>query len=401
MNYLKTYFLACIVTLMLFVGVNWLVDPFGMFWSPEVSGLNTLKTEAGKRSRTIKPYRLGAVAPATLLIGNSRIEMGIAAESTAFIYQPVYNAGIPGLELRRQMATALEQIANNDNLKHIIVSVDYLDYLYREAYFLENPVPAPITLKTPSALERSRTWLSDRIALLASIDTMTASLATIQGQSGGDNAITRHGTNVADGYRTIMRWEGIKPLFKQKLAEVNKRLAHRDMTLYHTSIDENPGVTWLAQLLRVAREHDVTVDVFLSPYHYSYLHLIHDNDHWDRFEQWKTALANIPAIASGEVALWDFSVVNGYTTERVPLESPHTLMHWFWEPAHYRSELGELLLGTMLNGSAQSPAIGVRLEQDRVAAHHQMQTQALQATRDQWQQLQSGLKLTLSPMTTP
>ncbi|PIE37693.1 MAG: hypothetical protein CSA53_05280, partial [Gammaproteobacteria bacterium] len=167
MNYLRLFFITCLMTLGLCAAVNWFVDPYGMFWSPRVTGVNTHKIEAGKRSRTIKPERLAKLNPEIALIGNSRIEMGIAAESPHFGNTFVYNAGIPGIKLRRQYDLAREQIDNNPNLKSLIVSLDYLDFLYPQSAFLDTNSPLQKQSKT-GWFDNAKERLKTRFALLLS-----------------------------------------------------------------------------------------------------------------------------------------------------------------------------------------------------------------------------------------
>ena len=50
------------------------------------------------------------------------------------------------------------------------------------------------------------------------------------------------------------------------------------------------------------------------------------------------------------------------------------MLQWYWEPAHYRKELGDLMLeaieGTECVSAAQKPLAGVVLTGQNTAAHH-------------------------------
>jgi hypothetical protein len=84
---------------------------------------------------------------------------------------------------------------------------------------------------------------------------------------------------------------------------------------------------------------------------------------WALFEEWKRQLADIAAEFS--VPLWDFNAVDSYSTESPPAaHDRRSMLRWFWEPAHYRRELGDLMLGTMLDrecGPSGAGRFGVRL----------------------------------------
>lgn len=389
MNYLRLFFISCFLTLGLCALINWFVDPYGMFWSPLVEGVNTHKVEAGKRARTIKPERLATVNPELALIGNSRIEMGIAAESPHFANTSVYNAGIPGIGLRKQYQLAQEQIDSNPNLKSLIISLDYLDFLYPQRSFA--PENNPLNEETESNwLATLREAVKTRFALLLSIDTLISSIKTLSLQSAAQNRVTEHGTNIADGYLSIMQWEGIKPLFRQKLKEINKRLSNNTTQLDFGSLASNPGLIRLNVLLEKAQANNIPVTLFISPYHYSYLHAIKDNRHWTAFNRWKNALAELPQIANGSVTLWDFGIINQQTAEAVPLEKPKTLMLWYWEPAHYRATLGEKMLPVLL-GEATTTSLAVKLTPAIMTKHINEQNKALNTTKERNKKLMDKL----------
>lgn len=389
MNYLRLFFISCFLTLGLCAAINWFVDPYGMFWSPLVEGVNTHKVEAGKRAQTIKPERLAAVNPELALIGNSRIEMGIAAESPHFANTSVYNAGIPGIGLRKQYQLAQEQIDNNPNLKSLIISLDYLDFLYPQRSF--SPENNPLNEETESnGLATLREAVKTRFALLLSIDTLISSIKTLSLQNAAQNRVTEHGTNIADGYLSIMQWEGIKPLFRQKLKEINKRLSNNTTQLDFGNLASNPGLIRLNALLKKAQANNIPVTLFISPYHYSYLHAIKNNRHWLAFNRWKNALAELPQVANGSVTLWDFGIINQQTAEAVPLEKPKTLMLWYWEPAHYRATLGEKMLPVLL-GEASASSLAVKLTPAVMTKHINEQNKALNATKERNQKLMDKL----------
>jgi hypothetical protein len=50
------------------------------------------------------------------------------------------------------------------------------------------------------------------------------------------------------------------------------------------------------------------------------------------------------------IPLWDFSGFNEVTTESVPPSGDlKTPVKWFWEPAHYKRETGNLILDRIVN----------------------------------------------------
>ena len=108
--------------------------------------------------------------------------------------------------------------------------------------------------------------------------------------------------------------------------------------------------------------------LFVNPYHEDYLEIVWRAGLWPLFEDWKRRLLRL-ASDGGAEALWDFSLLNEYTTEDPPPQGDkQATLHWFWEPAHYKAELGELMLGQML-GEPDQARVGVLLSEDTIDEH--------------------------------
>ena len=73
-------------------------------------------------------------------------------------------------------------------------------------------------------------------------------------------------------------------------------------------------------------------------------------------------------------------------------------MQWFWEPAHYKKELGELLLTRMLNQERTTQdepatnAFGILLTQENINIQSKLNSKRLKESLLQWQYLQAQLK---------
>jgi hypothetical protein len=370
-------------------GINWFIDPYGMYWSPQIQGLNLKKVEAGDRGRTIKPKRIIEVMPETVLIGNSRIEMGFSSRSPLFSGQPVYNIGLPGISLGLQAKLAMSQLTDNPKLKTMLLSVDYLDYLFSPQTFAKpEDYLAQINTKQ-SHWQELKQQSFDYMSLLLSLDTLTSSAKTIAMQGSDANYIEQFGTNIADGYLSILRNEGVDVLFRQKLREVASRLIDSNQVLYGNDVKINPGFVWLSAIIAKAEEKHVNLIIFINPYHYSYLHQIDDSGHWLAFLEWKRGLANL--VGKDDV-IWDFSGFNEYTTENVNLSQPHLAMQWYWEPAHYNAKLGEKMLDIMMV-SKEPNEFGRILDAAHITLILQADNIGLAATESSYLHLRKNLKL--------
>ncbi len=106
---------------------------------------------------------------------------------------------------------------------------------------------------------------------------------------------------------------------------------------------------------------NIQITFFINPYHFSYLHTLADSNQWANFQLWKQTLVSyLHQYQQNEITLWDFSVFSLFVNEQVPLEQPKQQMQWYWEPAHYRKELGDVMLNNMLVETKTQP-FGIQL----------------------------------------
>jgi len=385
----KRYILRGIAGSVLFLlaagTVNWFIDPYGIFGTRLVRGLNALKPFAGDRGRTAKPYQALRMRPRGLIVGNSRPEMGLDPAHGCWpaSTRPVYNTALPGLSVYSQVRYAQHAIAAGQ-VTSLVMGVDFLD-------FLVSPNSGGDPRQWPVEAQETQVLLTDAngrkqsgfgvqtakdysMAAL-SLDALIHSVWTVWRQeSRSISTRTVAGFNPADGFYTqIVQNEGTGVLFAQKNREVMKRLFGRRWTLCQGSTRWSTEFEAVRRLLRQSREKGIKVKLFINPYHAEYLASIDIAGLWPLFEEWKRRLVTI-ASKAGNVSLWDFSGFDRFTTEAVAgLVAKGETLKWFWEPAHYRKELGEIMLANLWGAQCADPAsiepFGALLSPDRITGH--------------------------------
>src|SRR4051795_1463032 len=105
-------------------------DPYRMFGTPTVRGLTELKPRAAEQAGIARTYQLERVAPKTLLLGNSRTEIGLDPMSVQFpvAQRTVFNAAYPG----RNVCTSLLMLRDAMAVRipdKVILGVEFQDYL--------------------------------------------------------------------------------------------------------------------------------------------------------------------------------------------------------------------------------------------------------------------------------
>lgn len=402
MKYLSTYFTSFAIVLFAIAIFNWFIDPFGMHWSPHIEGVNQIKPEAGKRTRITKAYQVNQIKPQVLIVGNSRVEMGLDPNNKDFAGRTVYNQGMPGASISMQIDYAIDAIKNNDSIEQLLVAVDFLDFLLSE----EEIVKFRAKLKTKKNYVfrltsedkdnfASVARIKEKLAMIFSLDAFSASVNTIFQQSTMASSINSNGFNNALSYVAIIKNEGIKPLFRQKLNEISTRLTSKHWSIKaQEAFPYSPNFAHLGRLIEVTQSRNINVVFFINPYHSSYLHTLAEQNQWTNFQQWKQTLVQyLNQIQGDDYNLWDFSGASDFVYEAVPIEAPKTQMQWFWEPAHYRKELGALILMNLLTEkNDDSSDFGQQLTLNNIASLLKTNQASLQKHLVQWENLQTNLQ---------
>jgi len=373
-----------------------------MHWSPLVEGINQVKPEAGKRSRITKAYQVNKIKPQILIVGNSRVEMGLEPSNKHFAGRTVYNQGMPGAGISMQVDYAIDAIKNNDSIEQLLVGVDFLDFLLSE----EAIIKFKTNLKTQAGYSfrlasqdkgnlSSLARFKEKWTMIFSLDSLSASINTIFQQSSMASSINPHGFNNALSYIAIMNSEGIKPLFRQKLQEISTRLTSRHWSIKAQNAPPySPNFAHLGRLIKVSQSKNINIVFFINPYHSSYLHTLAEQNQWTNFQLWKKTLVQYLSQVQGEnYNLWDFSGTSSFVNETVPLATPKKQMQWFWEPAHYRKELGDILLKKLFTEkNNKNNGFGKQLTVDNIADLLELNQASLQQHLTQWKNLQTNLQ---------
>ncbi|MDI9853397.1 hypothetical protein, partial [Legionella pneumophila] len=113
-------------------------------------------------------------------------------------------------------------------------------------------------------------------------------------------------------------------------------------------------ITYLKKIITICENNHTELILILAPEHVRLLETYKLLDLWDRYEQWQKELVAIitthnQKYPNSKFALWGFNNVNSITTEQLPdKDDTETKMHWFWDPQHFKNELGNLILSMVL-----------------------------------------------------
>lgn len=340
---------------------NYLVDPFLVLGTKRVPGFNFSKVEIDNHASSSKAYHPLFGDWDTLLIGNSRIEMGLDPNHSCFQKSgaKVYNLGLPGMSVRGQLEYALN-IIYQQPIERVLLSLDFVDFLVRTG---QAPPAEDIEWDTSSSpqlryafdgsLNPDYSWkkVANHYRALFSLDALVSSAKTVALQAASHANADRddHGFNPARNFEHGVSVEGPHAFFSQKMAKLASKY-QQGWSLTYNDGSLSRDFTFLTEFLEISSRRGVDVILFTNPFHELFWDMLRENRLYELHQEWLVLIQDkIAATAIADISMWDFSGNSEYIHETVPARGVKSKpLKWFWEPAHYRKQLGDLMLDTML-----------------------------------------------------
>jgi len=339
------------------------VDPYRMYDTAPVHGWTELKPRSYEQAEIAKTYQLERIKPETLLLGNSRIEVGFDPDSLLWppTARPVFNAALAGRDLQSAVDMLMDSIAVHPP-RTVIVGLDFLDFLHKPD---TAPWPVPVRHAEERRLlvdddgnfnpDRRLQVLRDRLSTTLTIDALTDSFDTLLDQDAATSVtMTPNGFDPLHEYQLFVRRSGYHELFAEK-----NDAYQRDYPALPKPDFADPlafaNSRYLVKLISLARRDHIRLVLLIHPYHADFLDVLRRAKLWSSFENWKRAMVKVRDDAAGadaaDIPLYDFSGSNRFSTEPVPpADDRKTEMRWYWEPGHYKSALGDEMLRVIIDG---------------------------------------------------
>jgi hypothetical protein len=343
--------------------LNLWVDPYRI-WSLE-GGLSPdlPRPRAIQEGRLLKSRGIARVRPVTVILGNSRAEIGFDPRSDAWpeAAQPVYNAALPGTALGA-IEASLEQAIAAGRLQGALIGLDFLDFLTEP----NESITRPATTVLASG--------AGDIKIALSLDTLLDSLQTLAHEHDPDSAdVTALGFNPLHEYKRIVRAEGYGSVFRQRDQENARAYARMPKSLYRGTTKTSAEWQTLQRIVALARKHRIELTFVIYPYHAHILEMFYRTGLYPLFEQWKKQVVEVVSGAgqrdSAGCRVWDFSGYNAYSTQFVPPPQDRTtIVKSYWESGHFKRELGDRMLARMFE--AGDPGFGTCLVAGNVDEHN-------------------------------
>ena len=366
-HYTLTFTSALVGLAVFTILINYLVDPYQIFGSAQIRGFNDFKVDINEHVRTSKAFHPYLGKWDALLVGNSRIEMGLDPAHPCFQQAglKVYNLGIPGAGVRQQLEYALNVIYQQP-VKRVYLSVDFVDFLVRadntnsvnSVDLASPPINKSLRYAFDGSLNPEYAWaaLTDRYRALFSLDALLSSIRTLTSQSPQQPDRDDNGFNPARDFKSAVNAEGAHALFKQKMTILEEKYSQR-WRLGSNGDGRSQALRLLKEFLRITDARGIKVTIFTNPFHEKFWELMQKQDMVKMQQEWLKQLVQL-VKESGipDVKLWNFSDDPEYIHEVVPGPGEKSgPLNWFWEPAHFRKELGDLMIDSMLADECKAP----------------------------------------------
>lgn len=365
---------ACVLCLLLgaIIGFCAAIDPYAVIGTPLIAGVNRDKPAASNWPRVTKAYTVQRSHAATLILGNSSADVGFDPDSAAWpaASRPVFNlaidGGLPAVHLR-YLQHALSAIQPT----RLLVAVNFTESMVTPPRRLSAAAQDQFAFEPrmrilPDGASNPgyvRAHFADLLFSTLSFDAVADSIATIADQNDpGATYETAAGWNNGGKFRRWARDDGFNSLFITKDREKTPQYAK---WAGHQRLD----IASVGQIVSLARAHGIETAIVILPNHSDQMETLRQLGLDDAYDAWKRDVVRAAATADPRAVIWDFSGYSLYTTEPVPPPGDHTTrLRWFWEPVHFQSPLGDLMVARM-NGAAEPAGFGVRLTQETLPAH--------------------------------
>jgi hypothetical protein len=377
-NYPKTVLVAAAVAVLGVIGLNWLVDPYGIWHDLRVTGFNALKPAQASHQRTFEMGAWARQPTPNLILGTSRADIGLDPGHPGFAAGKTYNLAMSGQPLEESMRL-LEWAGAKISIQQVIFAMDFFT--------------ANVLRELPEDYVESNFQTPGNPMLAASLDTLYASLTTAIGQN-LSKILERGDLWGNDGRRLWSAEYSVAQGGHRKLVSANDT-AYLSSTYLPPPTYEFSFATQnkntennYRRMFAFAHKNHIDLHLLVSPSHARLWEVVYVLGLWPKWEEWKRMLVRLndeEAIKAGKTAfpLWDFSGHNSITSENFPVAGDtETQMRWYWESSHYKKATGDLVLNRIFGQAEQTvpPDFGVRLTADRLESH----LQQLRLARDQW-----------------
>ncbi len=361
---------AALVLLFVIGGFNWYYDPYEIYHFPDQDQAAIEKPEIESHIRLHKAYAVKTVKPDSILIGTSRVLVGMDPHNSALPAGRWYNLALTGASIY-EILRYIQHANAVQPLKTIVMDVEYGSF---DPYIHHKPDFDEARLAVDRQEKPNRFYFRDYLTTLFSYDALKDSVALVTGPGVLQEPIMSDGSRAND-FRKVVRSGGHRKLV-DGISERLLRIYH-ERQLHPADVDQKRDDLYLAyeQILRLAHRDRINLVMFVPPTHAVYLEIRKMAGLWQDFKSWRERIVEINNRVARDMGrppfpIWDFSGFNSYTEETVPAEGDLREMNWYWESSHFKRDLGNMIFNRMFpaqrTNASQAQGFGTLLDLNTV-----------------------------------
>jgi hypothetical protein len=267
-----------------------------------------------------KAADLARTRPVNLLLGSSRVDIGLDPAHPAFAGRGgTYNLALVGGFMHPMLKFYEDALYFSPGIKRVVVGIEFATFSGN------NPMPFAFD---EARLERTTLDWTDTTTSLLSRDAVRDSIETIQmSRRYPDYRAYTNGASSETDMLDLARQRGMPNRMSTSVSlYLNNSSRYADFALSDDALAD------FAEIVRISRERGIDLRVFMPPEHVVLLEAVRLRGLWCTFSQWKTRIAAITPF-------WDFGGYNAVTTE--PIDDN---MNFYWDAAHFRRRVGNMVL---------------------------------------------------------
>lgn len=293
------------------------VDPIGLFNTPRIKGFNHNKVKESSYIYMFKPYQVKRADAKVILIGTSRVYVGMQSTIAGYKDEQVYNLGCGNLSLKNA-ESLLDYVYADNTPEAVFIGLDF--FQFSKEYYEDMPSGySEQRLRNLAGASENRVLLE---AFKDSFNVISTVIPTVKSSI----------KNQEESDAWVRGWH------KQwgSLRENNKGGFYTELDINvvrygNFDLDERAFQT-LERIAKKSREKGVKLYVFFNPLGCDLRSMIYSLKLNDEMGLVKTRVANI----FGKV--YDFSFVNHMTINRKD----------YLDASHFNDSVGEKMKANML-----------------------------------------------------
>jgi len=124
-KFIYLWCIAALATPLLAGFISFVIDPYGLYQTTNVIGLNQQKEGVRNKIRLVKSLELPLRKPRTLIMGTSRVHDGINPDHPSLQdYSPVYNFAVDMNRIHETLLL-LRHATENTDVKRVVLGLDF------------------------------------------------------------------------------------------------------------------------------------------------------------------------------------------------------------------------------------------------------------------------------------